>query len=189
MLENSEKRTFKLLYSELQIRHRTNQLAGQIARDYRDKDIVAVIVLKGAFMFAADLLRRLYDQDLNPDVDFVRAASYGDSDTSRGHVEISLDVSIDLKDRLVLIVDDITDTGRTLAHLSKHLTEKGARAVKSCVLLNKSSRREMEFRPDYSGFEVPDVFVIGYGMDYAERYRYLPFTAALELPPESGNKA
>ncbi len=173
--------SFKPLFTELQIRHRTAQLAGQIAEDYRGKDIVAVIVLKGAFMFAADLLRRLYDMGLNPDVDFIRAASYGDSSKSSSRIEISLDVSSELKDRSVLIMDDIIDTGRTLAHLHEHLAAKGADVIRSCVLLDKPSRREVEFQPDYTGFEIPDVFVVGYGMDYAERYRYLPFITTVEF--------
>ena len=170
----------KPIISELQLRHRTAQLAEKIGREYRDKEPIIVVVLKGAFVFAADLVRRLYEYDLKPDLDFIRAFSYGSDDKSSGRVAVELDVSIDLKGRQVLLIDDIVDSGRTLAHLKQHLLSKGAAEVKCCVMLDKPSRREVQFSPDWVGFEIADVFVVGYGMDYAERYRYLPYITAVD---------
>lgn len=177
--------SFKLLITELQIRHRTKQLALRISDDYRGKDLVIVSILKGAFMFAADLLRRLYYLGIEPDLDFMRVFSYGTGDKSGGRIEIKLDVSLELKDRSVLVVDDIVDSGRTLLYTKEHILAMGAKEVKSCVLLDKPSRRECDFNPDYVGFIIPDKFVVGYGMDYAERYRYLPFITVVDT---SGSK-
>lgn len=168
------------LFTELQIRHRTAQLAQQIANDYRGKDVIIAIVLKGAFMFAADMLRRLYDAGLTPGVDFVRARSYHNKTISNGTVEISLDLSLDVEGKSVLLVEDIIDTGVTLTYLEKHIREKGAVEVRSCVLLDKSSKRKTEFKPDYTGFVIEDLFVVGYGLDYAESFRYLPYITTVE---------
>ena len=166
--------------SELQIRLRTAQLAELVARELDVKGLVVIVVLKGAFIFAADLTRRLYDQGITPELDFIRAASYGAGDKSSGTVETTLDVSTDLKNRPVLLVDDIVDSGRTLAHIKQHLLNLGAKTVKSCVLLDKPSRREIEFEADWVGFKIPDIFVVGYGMDHAERYRYLPYITFIQ---------
>ena len=168
------------LKTELQIRHRIAELAALLVEEYQGRDVVIVGILKGAFMFAADLLRRLYDLDLYPDIDFIRAASYGSDDKSSGKVKIELDISIDVAGRSVLIVDDIVDSGRTLQLVKQHLLGKGAKDVKICVLLDKPSRREVECDLDWVGFEIPDHFVVGYGMDYAEKYRYLPFITTVE---------
>jgi len=178
MTENSRK-THPLI-TELQIRHRTVNLAQKIAEFYSDEDFLVVSILKGAFMFTADLLRRLHDLGLNPDLDFMRAFSYGSGTRSSGKVTIELDVSVDLKDRSILIVDDIVDSGSTLSYIKGHILSLGAREVRSCVLLDKQSRREVDFSPDWVGFEIPDLFVIGYGMDYDEHYRNLPYITTLE---------
>ena len=168
------------LKTELQIRHRIAELAALLVEEYQGRDVVIVGILKGAFMFAADLLRRLYDLGLYPDIDFIRAASYGSDDKSSGEVKIELDISIDVAGRSLLIVDDIVDSGRTLQLVKQHLLGKGAKDVKICVLLDKPSRREVECDLDWVGFEIPDHFVVGYGMDYAEKYRYLPFITTVE---------
>jgi len=131
-------------------------------------------------MFAADLLRRLYDTGLTPGVDFIKAQSYFDKSESSGTVEITFDLSLDIKGKSILLVDDIIDTGLTLAHLKQHLTTKGAGEVRSCVLLDKPSRRGNEFQPDYTGFIIPNLFVVGYGLDYAESFRYLPYITTVE---------
>ncbi len=179
-VEHENSKVIRPLISELQIRHRTAQLAESIAGEYNAKDLVIVAVLKGAFIFTADLVRRLYDLGLKPDLDFVRAFSYGSDDRSSGRVAIEFDISIKLNGRHVLIVDDIVDTGRTLDFLKQHIMSMGAADVKSCVMLDKPSRREVDFNPDWIGFEISNVFVVGYGMDYAERYRYLPFITTVD---------
>ena len=176
---------FQPLITELEIRRRTAQLAQQVAADYREREFVVVIVLKGAFVFASDLVRRMFDQGGTPEIDFIQAASYGKGDRSSGKVEIKHDVTIPLKGRDVIIVDDIVDSGRTMVQLRKHLAAKGAASVRCCVLLDKPSRREVEFTPDYIGFEVPDQFVVGYGMDYGERYRNLPFISTISASDAS----
>jgi hypoxanthine phosphoribosyltransferase len=163
------------LISELEIRHRTSQLAEEIAKDFAGKDLVVVVVLKGAFMFATDLLRLLHQKGAMPDMDFIRAASYGSDDLSSGKIKLQLDVSIALDNRSVLLVDDIADTGQTLKNLSDHLKKKGSASVATCVLLDKPSRRQVKFNPEYTGFVIPNEFVVGYGLDYAEKYRSLPY--------------
>ena len=179
-MQHGNSKVIRPLISELQIRHRTAQLAESIAGEYRSKDLVIVAVLKGAFVFTADLVRRLYDLGLKPDLDFIGAFSYGSDDRSSGRVAIEFDISIKLNERHVLIVDDIIDTGRTLDYVKRHITSMGAADVKSCVMLDKPSRREVDFNPNWIGFEISNVFVVGYGMDYDERYRYLPFIITVD---------
>lgn len=135
--------------------------------------------MKSAFVFIADLTRRLSERGMEPELDFIRAASYGSGTTSSGQVRILLDITLDLDDRDVLLIDDIADSGLTLDHISKHLHQKGAKSVTSCVLLDKPTRRKLPFKPDYIGFTIPDLFVVGYGIDYDEQYRYLPFIGYL----------
>jgi len=151
----------------------------RIVRDYKDQAVIVVIVLKGAFIFAADLTRRLAEQGLRLRLDFLRAASYGDSDLSSGKVSLQLDVSLPLVNQKVLLIDDIIDTGLTLSFLAQHLKRKGATEVKTCVLLDKPARRLIDFKPDYIGFSIPDVFVVGYGLDFAEEHRCLSGLAIL----------
>jgi len=168
------------LISELQIHLRTAQIAEQIVRDCQVREMAVVVVLKGAFVFAADLLRRLAEQGMSLEVDFLRAASYGENDRSAGKVSLQLDVSIDLVGKQVLLIDDICDTGLTLTNLVAHLKRKGTTNIKTCVLLDKPDRRQAVFNPDYSGFIIPDRFVVGYGLDYAEQFRCLPYIASIE---------
>jgi hypoxanthine phosphoribosyltransferase len=170
----------KPLISELEIRWRIAQIATLIADEYQGRPLVLIPVLKGAFIFSADLLRCLCERGATPVVDFIRAASYGEGDHSSGKVRLQLDVSVALANRDVLLVDDIADSGLTLSHLVAHLKRKGAASVKTCVLLDKPSRREVEFHPDFVGFEIPNCFVVGYGIDFAEDYRYLPYITCLE---------
>jgi len=170
------------LITELEIKRRTAQLARKISETRKSDRIIVVVILKGSFMFAADLLRRLYDCHLTPQIDFIRAASYGYSDISTGKVSLQLDVSLDLTGCDVLLVDDIADSGVTLSYLVKHLHRKGAAHVETCVLLDKPSNRATTFVPDFIGFEIPNQFVVGYGLDYGENYRNIPFIVALERP-------
>lgn len=162
------------LLSEGEIERRVGQLAEQLAKDYAGRDLLVVGVLKGAFIFLADLLRRLNKLGLNPQVDFIRAASYGADTRSSGWVKVFLDVSLPVEGRDVLVVDDIVDSGRTLGHICERLRGLGAASVRCCVLLDKPARREVPFHPDYVGFEIPDRFVVGYGLDKAELWRGMP---------------
>jgi hypoxanthine phosphoribosyltransferase len=166
--------------TELEIRHRISILARQIAADFQDEDFCVVSVLKGSFMLLADLLRRLSELGLKPTVDFIRAASYGPSTSSSGEVSILMNVTNELRGKAALVVDDIIDTGRTLSAIREHLINRGASSVSTCVLLDKPSRREVDFQPDYTGFRIPDKFVVGYGMDFDEEYRYLPYITVLK---------
>jgi hypoxanthine phosphoribosyltransferase len=138
---------------------------------------VLVGVLQGAIPFVADLMRAV---SLDLTVDFLRASSYGAGTTSSGTVRLVADLSIDITDRHVLIVDDIVDTGHTLAALKRALQARGPRSVRACVLLDKTGRRETEVTVDYVGFTIPNVFVVGYGLDYDGLYRNLPYVATLD---------
>ncbi len=170
----------KSLISELEIQYRTAQLAKQIADDFRKDDLIIIAVLKGAFMFTADLIRRLSKYGVHHELDFIKASSYGNSTESSGKIKIETDVQMDLRNANVLLVDDIIDTGNTLSYIRDYLYRKNAKTVKTCVLLDKPSRRTVNFQPDYIGFEIPDHFVVGYGLDYAEMYRCLPYIAELK---------
>ena len=155
---------------------RVQELAAQISKDYAGKDLVLVGVLKGAIFFLADLMRAL---DLQVEVDFMAISSYGSSSKSSGVVRILKDLDADIEDRHVLIVEDIIDSGLTLQYLLRNLAGRNPASLEVCALLIKPGSRQVEFEPKYVGFEIPSSFVIGYGLDHAERYRSLPFIAAL----------
>ena len=155
---------------------RVQELAAQISKDYAGKDLVLVGVLKGAIFFLADLMRAL---DLQVEVDFMAISSYGSSSKSSGVGRILKDLDADIEDRHVLIVEDIIDSGLTLQYLLRNLAGRNPASLEVCALLIKPGSRQVEFEPKYVGFEIPSSFVIGYGLDHAERYRSLPFIAAL----------
>jgi hypoxanthine phosphoribosyltransferase len=166
------------LFSAETIARRIDALARDIAAcDLHELIIVAV--LKGSFIFAADLIRALAGHGLHPEIDFMFLASYG-TGTTGGDVKILRDVESALQDRDVVIVDDILDSGRTLAFAKDLLQQRGARSVKTCILLDKQVPRAVAVTPDFAGFECPDLFVVGYGMDLAHRYRELPFIGVIE---------
>ena len=165
------------LVPEKEIVARVGELGRAIARDYAAANLVLVGVLQGAIPFVADLMRAVA---LDLTVDFVRTSSYGSGTTSSGSVRLVTDLSMDITDRHVLIVDDIVDTGHTLAALKRTLQARGPRSVRTCVLLDKTGRRETEVAIDYVGFTIPNVFVVGYGLDYDGLYRNLPYVAALD---------
>jgi len=168
----------KPLFSAETIARRIDQLARDIAAcDLRDPIIVAV--LKGSFIFAADLIRALHGHGLRPEIDFVFLASYGVG-TTGGAVKVLRDVESAIAGRDVVIVDDILDSGRTLDFAKTLLESRGARAVRTCILLDKQVKRAVDVVPDFTGFQCPDVFVVGYGMDLAHRYRELPFIGVIE---------
>ena len=166
-----------MLVAEKEIAARVAELGRAIARDYADGTLVLVGVLQGAIPFIADLMRAL---PIDVTVDFLRASSYGAGTASSGAVRLVADLSVDVADRHVLVVDDIVDTGHTLAALKRTLEARRPRSVKTCVLLDKTGRRETEVRIDYVGFTIPNVFVVGYGLDYDGLYRNLPHVATLE---------
>ena len=157
---------------EKTIAQKVDAVAQQISSDYRDADLVIIGVLKGAFVFMADLIRRLELDRLT--VDFVRLASYGGSDHSVGRIDLLKDVEMDLKDKDLLIVEDILDTGLTLAYLREHLRAMHPRSVKTCVLIDKFERRQVDMQAEYVCHKVKEGFLVGYGLDYAEAYRNLP---------------
>ena len=152
-------------------------LAEKISRDYADKDLLLVCILKGSVVFTAELMQRL---TVPSQVDFMKVSSYG-SGTTAGVLKVHLDLKRDdLDSKDVLIIEDCIDTGRTLGGLKRLLQAKGCRSVKTCTLLDKPSRREVHFTPDYVGKEIPDAFVVGFGLDYDEDYRALPFIGVLK---------
>ncbi len=166
--------TIEVLFSERKIAARVEELAEEIAAA-NPKDLLVVPVLKGSFIFAADLLRAFYRVGLLPEVDFMILASYREATVSSGRVDILRDIETQVKGRDVLFVDDILESGRTLAYARDLLVARGANRVMTSVLLDKPGKRVADIEADFRGFECPDVFVVGYGMDMAHAFRELPF--------------
>ena len=161
----------KILIDKKTLKKRIKELAGEITEDYKGKEPVLICVLKGAVFFFTDLARNI---DLDCELDFMKAASY-ENEESTGEVDIQIDVTTDIKGRDVIVVEDIMDTGRTLGALLDHLKGKEPNSIKLCVLLDKTERRVIEdIKPDYTAFVVPNRFVIGYGLDYNQKYRNRP---------------
>ena len=153
------------------------ELGAQISADYTDKEPVFVGVLKGSFVFMADLMRFI---DINCLIDFMAVSSYGRGTTTTGAVSITKDLGNDIQDRHVIIIEDILDSGVTLSYLKNYLSVRKPASVAICTLLDKPSRRKADIKPDYTGFECPDAFIVGYGLDYAEKYRNLPYIGVLK---------
>jgi hypoxanthine phosphoribosyltransferase len=164
-----------ILITRHQIARKIKALSGQIERDYTGRELVVVSLLNGTVMFLADLIRHL---SLPLRLDFIGVSSYG-AGTESGDLVYTKELRLDVRDRDVLLVDDILDTGKTLARVSAKLRALKPRSIKTCVLLNKAARRKENIEADYVGFEIPDLFVVGYGLDFAERYRNLPFVGVL----------
>jgi hypoxanthine phosphoribosyltransferase len=158
------------------LERRVRELAAEVSRDYAGKDLVLIGVLKGAVFFLADLMRAI---DIPVEVDFMAVASYGSATKSSGVVRILKDLDAAIDGRDVLIVEDIVDSGLTLQYLLRNLAGRNPRSLEVCALLIKPERRKVELETRYVGFEIPDRFAIGYGLDHAERYRNLPYVAAL----------
>ncbi len=167
----------EILVSEEDIEKKVKELGKQITKDYKDRNLMLVGILKGAVIFMAELAKNIEMPVL---MDFMAVSSYGKSSTSTGVVKIIKDLDFSVEDKDILIVEDIIDTGLTLAYLTDNLKKRGARSVKICTLLDKPERRKVEVPVDYRGFSIPDDFVVGYGLDYAEQYRNLPYVAALK---------
>ena len=167
------------IFDEAAIAKRVDELAGEIVAEMPG-DFVAVGLLKGSFVFLADLVRAIHRAGGAPQVEFLRLSSYGLGKVSIGEVHLLGDIPTDVSGRRVLLVDDILDSGRSIAYARALLEQRDILDLKSCVLLDKPSRREVPVSADFVGFSVKDVFVAGYGIDYAENYRYLPFIGAVD---------
>lgn len=167
----------KILISETEIEAIVTDIAKKISEDYKDKKLLLLCILKGSVVFMGDLMKHI---SIPVQIDFMKVSSYGTGTTS-GNLKIKLDLNRDDLDTTdILIIEDIIDSGKTLSALTKYLAERGAKSVRSCTLLDKPSRREVDFVPDYTGHEIPDEFVVGYGLDYNEDYRALPFVGILK---------
>ena len=174
MLESITK---KILVSEEEIKSIVSRLGQEINRDYADKNLVLVCVLKGSVMFAIDLAKEL---NVVCEMEFVRTYSYGEGIESTGNVQMLIDFDRpDMAECDFLVIEDIVDSGNTLKFLVEHIRAKGAKSVKTCTLLDKPARRKVNFQPDYTGTEIPDEFVFGYGLDLFEKYRDLPYVAVV----------
>jgi len=167
----------EVLISEEQLKEKVKELAKQISDDYAGKDLLMISVLKGGFVFAADLFRSL---NIPASVDFLAVSSYGASSKTSGVVKIIKDLDKPVAGKDVLIVEDILDSGITLNYLKDLLLRRGVNSLKICTILNKPERRKVDLTADYIGFDIPDEFVVGYGLDYDEKYRNLPFVGILK---------
>ncbi|MBR5381831.1 MAG: hypoxanthine phosphoribosyltransferase [Oscillospiraceae bacterium] len=167
----------RIFFTEEQLRERVRELGARITADYAGRSPLFVGVLKGSFVFMADLVRSV---ELDCDIDFMAVSSYGSGTTTTGAVEISKDLSRDIEGRDVVIVEDILDSGVTLSYLKKYLEVRKPASIALCTLLDKPARRRADIVPDYVGFECPNEFIVGYGLDYAEKYRNLPFIGVLK---------
>jgi len=167
----------KVLISKEEIRKRIEELGKQITNELKGEDVIVVGVLKGCVVFLSDLIRSL---DMKVDLDFMICSSYEDSTSSSGNVKIVKDINIDVKDKVVLIVEDIIDSGRTMANLKEIFKVRQCKDFKICTLLDKKERRAVDIEADYIGFNVPNEFVVGYGLDYSGKYRNLPDVGVLK---------
>ena len=167
----------KVLLSEEEVDSRIKQIAAKVSKDYAGKEIHLICVLKGGVFFTCELAKRI---TVPVSLDFMSVSSYGDDTKSSGVVKIVKDLDQDLSGKDVLIVEDILDTGVTLSHLVPMLKLRRPNSVRLCTILSKPSRRKVDIEPDYCGFEVPDEFVVGYGLDYDEKYRNLPYVGVLK---------
>lgn len=168
-----------VLASEADLGAMCDRLAAQITEDYRNsgKKLIFVIILKGSIFFATDLIRRV---GLPCELEFMKVSSYGSGTATSGFIQVHLDLKRDVTDADVIIVEDIIDSGRTLEKLKHLLSDRGANSVRCCTLLDKPERRQVELNADYVGKNIPDAFVVGYGLDYDEKYRNLPYVGILK---------
>ena len=167
----------KVLVTTEELDKKVQELADKITADYEDKNPVFLGILKGSFVFMADLMRKI---NIYCDIDFMAVSSYGNRSTTSGAVKINKDLSQDIEGRHVVIVEDILDSGVTLSYLKNYLMNRNPASISICTLLDKPARRKADIKADYFGFDIPDEFVVGYGLDYAERYRNLPFIGVLK---------
>lgn len=168
----------KVLIDETTLQARIKELAEKLEEDYKGKDITFICILKGSILFTVDLAKKMKN---NVKFQFIRVSSYGSSHTSSGKINMSLDLQESIEGQDVIIIEDIIDTGRTLSYLKKYLEEKNPASLKICTLLDKKERREFDIQPDYTAFDIPDEFVVGYGLDDNENYRNLPFVGYFDV--------
>ena len=167
----------KILISEEEINKKLDEMAKQIEEDYEGKDVLAVCILKGSVFFAVELTKRIKS---HIGFEFMEVSSYGSSTITSGVVRITKDIKGSVEGKHVLVIEDILDTGKTLSYLLDHLKGKKPASIKLCTLLDKPERRLVDVKVDYTGFEIPDKFVVGYGLDYNEQYRNLPYVGCIE---------
>lgn len=186
--EKMDKDIQKILVSEEELDTIVRRVAAQIDEDYAKREggrLILLGILKGSVVFMGDLMKRIRTP---VEIEFMRVSSYGSGTVSSGDIRIILDVSVkDIQNCDILIVEDIIDSGRTLSYLVDYFKLKGARSVRTVTLLDKPARREVEFTPDYVGKQIPDEFVVGYGLDYDEKYRALPYVGVLDPKAYQGN--
>ena len=166
-----------VIKSEEEIAARVAELADVLNKQYKDKDTVFIGVLKGSFIFMADLMRKI---DLYCDIDFMAVSSYGSGSVTSGQIKITKDLTLDIKGRHVVVIEDILDSGLTLEYLTKYLMTKEPASLSVCALLDKKARRQVDVGVDLIGFNIPDAFAVGYGLDYAQKYRNLPYIGVLK---------
>ena len=167
----------KILYSQADITKRAKEIAAQIDKEFEGEDVILLGTLKGSVMWLVDIMK--YTK-INTTLDFITASSYGSSTTSSGVVKITYEPQTNMYNKNVIIIEDIVDTGNTLAFLKEKLKERGPKTVKICTMLNKQARRTADVQADYVGFEIDDLFIIGYGLDYDQKFRDLPYISYLE---------
>ena len=182
MNDNMKEDVLRVLLSEDEIREKVRELGGKITADYKNSNLMLVTVLKGAVVFLADLMRQI---DVPAEIDFMVVSSYGSGVKSSGVVKIVKDLDVPLAGKDILIVEDILDSGLTLSYIKELLESRGPRSIRIATLLDKPSRRKVDLQADYIGFSVPDEFVIGYGLDYDEKYRNLPYIGILKPEVDS----
>ena len=168
----------KVLLSEEEVDARIAELGAQISKEYEGEEIVMICTLKGACFFARELAKRI---TVPVALDFMSVSSYGNGSVSSGKIIMKKDLEESIVGKNVIVVEDIVDTGRTLSYLMDNLKQRGPKSLKLCAMLDKPDRRVVDIKADYTGFEIPDLFVIGYGLDYAQRYRNLPYIGVLEV--------
>lgn len=167
-----EDKKVNILITKEQIEARVAELGAEISKDYECKNLYVLSLLRGSFIYAADLVRSI---NIQVKIGFMTTSSYGDSETSSGKVKVVNDIPDDIEGYDVLVVDDIVDTGITMDFVINHVKSLNAKSVKSCVLLDKPERRKLNLTPDYCCFQIPDVFVVGYGLNYGDYYRNVPY--------------
>lgn len=172
-----EQDILEILFTEEQLKQRVHEIAAEINRDYRGKNLILISVLRGSFIFMADLVREI---ELPCLVDFMSVSSYGKGTSSSGQVQITKDLSEDISGLDVIVVEDILDSGNTLSYLLRVLEQRHPASIRLCTLLDKPDRRVKPVQVHYSGFTIPDAFVVGYGLDFAEKYRNLPYIGILK---------
>ena len=167
----------KVLISEEKLQERVEKIAKQIETEYAGKELILICILKGSIFFTVDLAKRIKG---DVKLEFIRVSSYNDGTESSGEIKMKLDLKDSIQGKDVIVIEDIIDTGRTLSYLIEYLKMKKPNSVKLCALLDKPERRVIDVKVDYTGFQIPDKFVVGYGLDYDEKYRNLPFVGHIE---------